>query len=105
MPRTFAVSLADVWLYWHALTFSYACDDDDIMYVLDRCVEYECFTPFLNTMQYLLVIPSLDAFGKTLWESVESTVGKIVTRVDDDVSLSLDSLKQLLEWKDRKCVV
>jgi len=65
------------------------------------CVEYECFTPFLNTLQYLLVIPSLDAFGKTLWESVESTVGKIVTRVDDDVSLSLDSLKQLMDWKDR----
>jgi hypothetical protein len=64
-------------------------------------VEYECFTPFLNTLQYLLVIPSVDSFGKTLWESVESALCRIVTRVDEDVVLSFDSLKTLMDWKER----
>eukprot|EP01041_Mallomonas_annulata_P003111 gene3111-6114_t len=71
-------------------------------------VEYECFTPFLSTLQGLLAIPSYDSLGKQMWDEVEQSVLKILTkRCDvndirpDAKTITVTRAKKMLVWKER----
>ena len=68
-------------------------------------VEFDCFHLFLSTLQHLLVIPSYDALGKSMWTKVEDLVHTVTVQhhphLDVEEIVTIDKLKTLVGWKER----